>query len=179
MRYLRAAPWRVACVLGALCSCVQGAGAEPPASNVPDVLTRRSGLRLAPMARPARTYAENCQGCHGATGVSVDEIPALAGRIGYFARTPLGRGYLVQVPNVALNPASDADIAELMNWLLSTYSPAELPPAFTPYTGAEVAQLRRQRIDPAAVRRRVVDELVAGGDIPSRDSLAPAHAKLY
>ena len=108
-------------------------------TNVPDAITRTTGLKLEPMPRAARTYATNCQGCHGAEGVSVTEIPSLAGRIGYFARIPEGRRYLVQVPNVALNPSSDEDIAEMMNWLLDTYSRAQLPNDFQPYTAQELS----------------------------------------
>jgi mono/diheme cytochrome c family protein len=131
------------------------------------------------MARPARIYAENCQGCHGPAGVSVTEIPTLAGRIGYFARIPEGRRYLMQVPNVALNPSSDEDIANMMNWLLKAVSRAQLPDDFKPYSGEEVAQLRRARIDVAADRRRVIEQLVAAKQLPSPEVLAIPHAASY
>jgi mono/diheme cytochrome c family protein len=131
------------------------------------------------MPRAARIYAENCQGCHGATGVSVTEIPTLAGRIGFFARIPAGRRYLLQVPNVALNPSSDADIADMMNWFLVTYSRAQLPNDFVPYSAEEVGRLRRVRIDVVAERRRVIDELIAAQQLPSSEVLAIPHASLY
>lgn len=156
------------------------AGANPGVgSNVPDVVTRRSGLRLAPLARPAQTYALNCQGCHGEYGTSAPEIPALAGRVGYFARSDAGRRYLVQVPNVALNPGSDADIAAVLNWLLLTYSRRQLPPDFRPYSAAEVGELRRARIDVAATRAGVVAELAAVGALPAPDALALAGPSSY
>jgi len=153
--------------------------AAAPVTNVPDAVTRKSGLRVEPMTRPARIYAENCEGCHGWAGVSVTEIPTLKGRIGYFARIPEGRRYLVQVPNVALNPSSDADIAAMMNWLLATYSREQLPADFKPYSAEEVAQLRKARIDVAADRRRVVAALVAANQLPSPDALTIPHASLY
>jgi mono/diheme cytochrome c family protein len=176
--------WRGALAfLAAAAACVSHAENAPlsaaPVSNVPDVVTRKTGLRVSPMARPARVYAENCEGCHGWAGVSVTEIPTLKGRIGYFARIPEGRRYLVQVPNVALNPNSDEDIAAMMNWLLATYSREELPAGFVPYSAAEVAQLRTARIDVAAERRRVVAALVAANEVPSPDVLAVPHATLY
>ena len=146
--------------------------AQEQQSNVPDVVTRQSGLRLAPMPKPAQVYAKNCQGCHGELGTSVKEIPTLAGRVGYFTRLPDGRRYLVQVPNVALNPSSDEDIAELLNWVLATYSRAQLPADFQPYTAAEVHELRQARIDVVTERRRIVQELVASGSIASADVLA-------
>jgi mono/diheme cytochrome c family protein len=153
--------------------------AAPPGSNVPDAVTRRSGLTLAPMPRAAQLYATNCQGCHGELGSSAAEMPTLAGRVGYFTRIPEGRRYLVQVPNVALNANSDADIAAVLNWLLATYSRAQLPPDFKPYTASEVGELRQARIDVAATRRRVIDALVAAGQVPSADALALPHIVLY
>ena len=148
-------------------------------SNVPDVLTRQSGLRLTPMSHAARVYAENCQGCHGPQGISVTEIPTLAGRVGYFARSAEGRSYLIQVPNVALNPSSDEEIAGLMNWLLYTYSRQQMPDDFKPYSAAEVGLLRKQRVDIAAQRRRVVDQLYAAGQLPSAAALAISRSVLY
>jgi mono/diheme cytochrome c family protein len=148
-------------------------------TNVPDAITRRTGLRVTPMSWPARVYAENCQGCHGNLGVSVTEIPGLAGRVGYFTRSPAGRRYLIQVPNVALNPNSDADIAELMNWVLRTYSPGQMAAGFQPYTASEVAELRRERVDIIALRRAVVDDLLAHGQLPTRDALAISPSLLY
>jgi len=153
--------------------------AGAPATNVPDAVTRKTGLRVEPLSRPARIYAENCEGCHGWAGVSVTEIPALKGRIGYFTRIPEGRRYLMQVPNVALNPSSDEDIAAMMNWLLATFSREQLPAGFVPYTAEEVAGLRKARIDVAADRRRVVDALVAAKALPSPDALSIPHASLY
>jgi mono/diheme cytochrome c family protein len=152
---------------------------DAPATNVPDAITRKTGLHLEPMSHAAVTYAENCQGCHGAAGVSVTEIPTLAGRIGYFARTPEGRSYLVQVPNVALNPSSDQDIAELMNWVLNTYSRAQLPRDFQPYSTEEVALLRKVRIDVVAHRRHIVEQLVVLKQIASPDVLAIPHTPPY
>jgi hypothetical protein len=150
-----------------------------PPSNVPDAVTRQTGLRLIPMPRAAQVYAKNCQGCHGEKGVSVTEIPSLANRIGYFARSPEGRRYLVQVPNVALNPSSDEDIARMMNWLLDTYSRAQLPQDFAPYSTEEIARLRKARIDAPTERRRIIEQLVLLKQIPSADVLAIPHSSLY
>jgi hypothetical protein len=66
-----------------------------------------------------------------------------------------------------------------MNWLLNTYSRAELPQDFQPYSAEEVALLRRARIDVAAVRRRIVEQLLQLRQIPSADVLANAHPSLY
>ena len=144
---------------------------EPAGTNVPDALTRRSGLRLVPMSRPAQIYARNCQGCHGEAGVSVAEVPTLAQRVGYFARIPEGRSYLVQVPNVALSPCSDREIAEMMNWLLLKFSRDQLPSDFRPYTAEEVGRLRGERIDASKLRQQVVARLLDTRQVPSAEDL--------
>jgi cytochrome c553 len=161
--------------LGLLASClssVSQAQIRPQATNVPDVITRESGLRVVPMPRAAQTYATNCQGCHGELGSSAPEIPTLAGRVGYFTRLPDGRRYLVQVPNVALNPSSNEDIAAVLNWILLTYSRAQLAPDFQPYTAGEISELRKARIDVVAERRRIVTELASSKQIASAEVLA-------
>jgi mono/diheme cytochrome c family protein len=174
-RATAAVAWLLAagvCTLSVPGAAARAPGAQVPESNVPDVITRASGLRVTPMPRVAQLYARNCQGCHGHLGVSVAEIPRLSERIGYFARIPEGRRYLVQVPNVAMNPSSDEDIAELLNWVLDTYSRAQLPAHFRPYTAQEVGRLRKARIDVSATRQRVIERLVALKLLPSADVLA-------
>jgi mono/diheme cytochrome c family protein len=179
MRRRGLAGW-LAPFLGAFALCGAAAAASAGSgTNVPDAVTRKSGLRLAPMSRPSQLYAANCQGCHGERGVSVPEIPPLAGRIGYFVRVPAGRDYLLQVPNVALNPSSDEAIAEMMNWVLITFSSAQMPADFQPYTAQEVGRLRRARIDVRARRRQIVDQLVALHEIPSADVLAISPSSAY
>jgi cytochrome c553 len=159
--HTRRAPACAVALLLALGSAAIESALAAPASEVPDALTRKSGLRLVPMAPAAQTYARQCQGCHGEAGISVPEIPQLAGRVGYFVRIPEGRRYLVQVPNVALNPASDAQIADLLNWVLTRFSAAQLPPDFEPYTPEEVSKWRRERIDDPRERRTMVLALLA------------------
>jgi mono/diheme cytochrome c family protein len=179
------APRAAGSIVARCCAALIVSGSPTPgdaqvqSTNVPDALTRQSGLRVAPMPRPARTYATNCQGCHGDLGRSVTEIPTLAGRVGYFARIPEGRKYLVQLPNVALNPSSDEDLAEVLNWVLNTYSRAQLPPDFQEYTATEVAVLRKERIDVTAQRQRVIEALVASKQIPSAEALALPHSASY
>lgn len=173
-----AARLALACA-GAALVAPHGPAHAAPGTNVPDVLTRKSGLRLEPMSRPAQTYASNCQGCHGEAGVSVEEIPRLAGRVGYFARIPEGRSYLVQVPNVARNLSSDADIAAVLNWLLPRFSRAQMPADFQPYTAEEVGRLRKEHIDVKARREQVVARLVATHQIPSAEVLRIPRTSLY
>lgn len=141
------------------------------ASEVSDFLVRRDNRTIYRVLGPAQDYARNCQGCHGIGGHSVAEVPDLQEHVGYFARIQSGRAYLVQVPNVAQSVLSDARLADLMNWMLHAFSEAQLPSDFRPYTAAEVAQLRRRRIEPAATRKMLAKELWKRGELPSETAL--------
>jgi hypothetical protein len=101
----------------------------------------------------------------------VGEIPTLVDRIGYFARIPAGRAYLVEVPNVAMSSIDDEDLAEMLNWLLETYSASQLPRDFQAYTGAEVTELRKVRIVPWLRRKELIQALLTAGQIPSAETL--------
>jgi mono/diheme cytochrome c family protein len=100
----------------------------------------------------AENYIRWCQGCHLASGRGAPPaVPDLVDKVGYFARLPEGRAYLIRVPGAALAPISDADLAAVLNFLLQTFSPKQLPPDFRPFTADEVATLRPQRM--VAVKR--------------------------
>ncbi len=149
-------------------------GAQPEVMEVvapPDEQARTHSTQVRHLSKPATVYAANCAGCHGHSGRSVGEIPTLVERIGYFARIPEGRAYLVQVPNVAMSAIRDEDLAQMLNWLLTTYSAAQLPQDFTPYTGAEVGELRQERIIPWVRRKELIQALLAAGQIPSATAL--------
>jgi mono/diheme cytochrome c family protein len=133
----------------------------------PDDHAKTHATAVRHLSKPAATYAANCAGCHGPSGRTVSEIPTLVNRIGYFARIPEGRAYLVQVPGVAMSAVRDEDLAEMLNWLLITYSAAQLPGDFKAYTGAEVMELRRDTVIPWVRRKELIQALLAAGQIPS------------
>jgi mono/diheme cytochrome c family protein len=161
-----------ACGAIAVWCLVAGAGtpAQPYAMDIvapPDEQAKAHSTAVRHLSKPATTYAANCAGCHGHSGRTVSEIPTLVDRIGYFARIPEGRAYLVQVPGVAMSAVRDADLAEMLNWLLNTYSAAQLPRDFKAYTAAEVMELRKVTVIPWMRRRELIQALLAAGQIPS------------
>lgn len=98
------------------------------------------------LAGPATDYKLHCQGCHLPDGRGMaDRVPSMKGEIARFFCVDGGRDYLIQVPGVAMSRLPDAEIAELMNWLVRTMDGDHLPTDFEPYTPDEVAQLRKQR----------------------------------
>jgi len=89
-------------------------------------------------------YMVNCQGCHlpDGSGNPQRQVPAFSGQLGKFLSVPGGRAYLVQVPGSALSGLSDEALAGVLNWMLTTFSPAELSHDFEPYTALEVQRWR-------------------------------------
>ena len=99
-------------------------------------------------ARAARAdYVLQCAGCHRVDGRGSTRhgIPDFRDSVGHFTRLPAGREYLIRVPGAS--QLSDADLAAVLNWVLASFSAAQLPADFQPYTQAEVAaapSLRRR-----------------------------------
>lgn len=113
------------------------------------------------VARAQSNYMLNCQGCHLADGSGLPgSVPSMRGVVGSFLTIPGGRDFLVQVPGSANSPLSDADLAELLNWVLTTMSAEQLTADFQYYTEAEVRQLRQHSlVDVAKVRSSLVAKL--------------------
>ena len=132
---------------------------------------------------PAELYTLNCWGCHGAGAKGIPgTVPRLAHSMGYFPRIPQGRDYLVQVPGVENSALDDAQTATILNWMLDTFSHAELPPNFKPYTAAEVKTYRAHRLQSVIDTRRALEKKLAalGCSIatmgpPARQELKRSH----
>jgi mono/diheme cytochrome c family protein len=105
--------------------------------------------------RAWQNWTLNCQGCHRIDGSGdVRTAPSLAGIVAQFLRVPGGREYLARVPGVATSPLSDADLAEVMNWMLWRFDAQHLPADFTPYSAAEIHTLRAAPLRLEANQRR-------------------------
>jgi len=105
--------------------------------------------------RAWQNWTLNCQGCHRPDGTGTDQTaPSLAGTVARFLSVPGGREYLSRVPGVAASALSDADLAEVMNWMLWRFDKEHLPPDFQPYTAAEIGQLRTRplRLEASQIR---------------------------
>ena len=123
---------------------------------------------------PAELYTLNCWGCHKPRAEGIPgTVPRLADSMANFLRVPGGREYLVEVPGVAASALSNAEIAEVLNWLLVTFNKAEMPPDFKPYTAAEIARYRpHQLIRITETCDDLVKRLKAKGIVVPDDQLA-------
>ena len=102
---------------------------------------------------PRVNYMLQCQGCHGAEGRGAPgTVPSLEG-VGRFLGVPGGREYLVRVPGSSQSALSDAELAEVLNWMVREFDPRD----FVPYGAEEVARVRRPPLDDVdGVRRELL-----------------------
>lgn len=113
-----------------------------------------------------QNYLLHCAGCHlpDGSGSAANDVPTLHRIPGEFVKVPRGREFLSQVPGIVYSPLSDAEVAEILNWVLQQYNAEVLPVDFVPYTAAEVTGYRAIR--PASimkVREKVLADLAARG----------------
>lgn len=125
------------------------------------------GLGVASaMAEPSAysLYAVNCMGCHQRQGQGSGDVPQLSGFVGNFLRVAGGREFLVQVPGVAQSELSDAEVANVLNWMLTEFSADQLMGDFRPYDAREVAAYRPGRlVDVVPARAKLIEAMRAQG----------------
>ena len=151
--------WRGLAATLALAATTGALAAGEPAAGLPPA---PDTLRQAARA----DYVLQCAGCHrvDGRGSTPHGIPDFRNSVGAFTHLPAGREYLVRVPGAAYSQLSNAELANVLNWLLHTFSPAQLPADFSPYTESEVAAARPRRYDDVVpVRHGLARELAALG----------------
>ena len=127
-------------------------------------LTALTGSGAAPAYEPQTNYQLQCMGCHTPDGRGEPgRVPSIKETLVPFARNAAGRRFLIQVPGASQSTLSDAELAELLNWMVQNLSIIE-PTGFTRFTEAEVAGLRRNPlVDVQGARRRLVQSLSSTG----------------
>ncbi|WP_417308728.1 c-type cytochrome [Devosia sp.] len=105
-------------------------------------------------------FVLKCVGCHltDGSGLPSAGIPDFVDQVGVFAALPEGRAYLLHVPGVIGSSLSDAEIADVLNYVMDTWAGPSLPEHYTPFTPAEVAELKAQNVGNAVKYRRLVVE---------------------
>jgi mono/diheme cytochrome c family protein len=119
--------------------------------------------------RAWQNWTLNCQGCHRMDGSgSAATAPSIAGTVAKFLWVPGGREYLIRVPGVATSPLADADLAEVMNWMLWRFDRTDLPARFEPFTAAEIGPLRGRplRLEASRMRSDLLAQAQAQGSPP-------------
>lgn len=108
---------------------------------------------------PAVNYMLQCMGCHTPDGSGEPgRVPSVRATLVPFSRIPAGRQFLVQVPGVAQSTLSDAELAELLNWMIGHLSSDPERERFTRFSAAEVSQYRAT---PLTDVRKAREKLIA------------------
>jgi len=110
----------------------------------------------------AYQYRLHCSGCHGLDGMGsrVGRIPPFPGLFGAILGEPEGRRYLVLVPGVANSGLSDDATARVLNYVMKAWGDEAVRTA-RPYTAAEVADIRRTKVDDVVAWRGAIAEKLA------------------
>ena len=159
-RRRRGARVALACAM----AIVAAAAGDPVPAAAPDAPGAAGAGALWQAARA--DYILQCAGCHrvDGRGSTPHGIPDFRNSVGAFTHLPAGREYLIRVPGAAYSQLNNAELANVLNWLLHTFSPAQLPAGFRPYTESEVAAARLRRYDDVVpVRHGLARELGALG----------------
>jgi hypothetical protein len=106
---------------------------------------------------PSMNYTLHCMGCHTPDGSAVaDRVPSIRTTLLPFSRMAEGRKFLVQVPGAAQSALSNAELAELLNWMIANLG-SEADASFTRFTEKEVAGYRAHAlIEVRATRERLL-----------------------
>ncbi len=114
---------------------------------------------------PAVNYMLHCMGCHTPDGGGEPgHVPSVRNTLVPFANSPDGRRFLVQVPGSAQSRLSDAELAEVLNWMIANLSAT--PGPFRRFTADEVTEYRRTRLAAVAPARARLVARTGGGGAP-------------
>ncbi|HEY3785301.1 MAG TPA: hypothetical protein VGL55_08485 [Steroidobacteraceae bacterium] len=130
--------------------------------------------------QPEVNYMLHCMGCHAPKGEGEPgRVPSLRETLVPFASIAQGRRFLVQVPGVAQSTLTDAELAELLNWMIETLSTAPHSGGVTHYTAAEIARYRHTPlVNVSGARERLLAQLSArrGDSTPTHTPPPPPPA---
>ncbi len=153
-------------VAALLTACGDGSATDSAGPQIPSVeLAAAEGhTGAAPVAGPKLSfngqkahfdYVMNCQGCHGpdGRGIAQRDVPSLDD-VDRFLKLPEGREFLIRVPGMSRSALSNADLANLANWMMQEFGGADGTMPFEPFEETEVARLRNNPIVDGVVAHR-------------------------
>jgi mono/diheme cytochrome c family protein len=109
---------------------------------------------------PHVNYMLHCMGCHTPDGGGEPgRVPSVRDTLVPLASKPAGRRFLIQVPGSAQSKLSDADLADVLNWMVANLSALPAPTSVAKFTAAEVAAYRHTPLVAVKEERR---RLIAG-----------------
>ena len=108
---------------------------------------------------PSVNYQLQCMGCHTPDGSgAAGRVPSIRSTLLPFSAVAAGRQFLVQVPGASQSTLSDAELADLLNWMIENLSNEPRAVVFKRFTGAEVANYRgKPLVEVGATRERLLN----------------------
>ncbi|NKB34427.1 MAG: cytochrome c [Pseudomonadales bacterium] len=96
-------------------------------------------------ASPRINYLLYCSGCHRPLGEgNPPNVPTLHNELGMMMSVPEMRGYLARVPGSAHAPITNAELTDVLNWMLEQFNADTLPKDFEKLTVDEVTKARAE-----------------------------------
>ncbi|MBV6821844.1 cytochrome c [Pseudomonas sp. PD9R] len=113
-------------------------------------------------------YQLQCAGCHLGNGMgsAANDTPRLTGFVGNFLKVPGGREFLVRVPGMSQSALNNAQLADLLNWLMREDGLAgkSTPADYQPYSAEEVTALRaKTMLNLPGTRAELIKQMRAQG----------------
>ena len=126
-------------------------------------LANDSAKQTVPQYGAAMNYRLHCEGCHKDDGSGQPGyIPALRGQVARFLASEEGRTYIARVPGTAQSLLSDAERADVLNWIVERFDREHIPLTFVPFSASEVAPWRHDSLSAPAVERARVLAVING-----------------
>ena len=98
-------------------------------------------------ASPRINYLLYCSGCHRPLGEgNPPNVPTLHNELGLMMSVQEMRGYLARVPGSAHAPITDAELTDVLNWMLEQFNADTLPEDFKKLTVEEVTKAREESL---------------------------------
>lgn len=96
-------------------------------------------------ASPRINFLLHCSGCHHPTGEGAPpNVPTMHDELGRMMSVPEMRTYLVRVPGSAQSSLSDAELTDVVNWILQEFNATTMPAGFEPLRTEEVTAARKE-----------------------------------
>ncbi|MEE9102750.1 cytochrome C [Pseudomonas sp. QE6] len=116
----------------------------------------------------AVNYQLQCAGCHlgDGEGSAANDTPRMKGFVGNFLKVDGGRQFLVRVPGMSQSALSNAQLADLINWIMREDGMAgkSMPANYQPYTEQEVAAIRHEAmLNLPSTRAGLISQMRAKG----------------
>lgn len=128
-----------------LAACGQEEAKTTDKANI--AMSKMAANSTSDADRAKLNYELNCQGCHLPNGEgTIGRVPKMAGIVGQFARFSESRAYLTRVPGVTNAALDNTELAEVLNYVVQTQDPENLPEDFKPFTAEEMAAGRQEAL---------------------------------